>query len=274
MSAATPELSETVFRLLADLVRRRIGFVVAETHRTRMESRLAAEAQAAGSFYRLYALLRDEPTESEAFGRLLDSAVNGETYFFRDGEGLLAFAEEIVPERALALGQEGELEVWSAGCASGEEPYTLAMLLAEHAPLRLRGLRIHGTDASPEAVRRGRAAVYGTHSLRTTSPQRLAAHFDPAPGGRLAVKREIRTVVEFDARPFSSEPPSGPRFDVVVCRNVLMYLEPQARSAAVELFAARLKPGGYLLLGPSDALAASVTPLTLVRLRHDVAYRK
>jgi chemotaxis protein methyltransferase CheR len=268
------ELSDAVFRLLSDLVRRKTGFVVSDSHRSRMESRLAAEAQAAGSYYQLYSLLREEPAESPAFGRLLDASVNGETYFFRDADGLMAFSDEIVPERLLAEGLDGELQVWSAGCASGEEPYTLAMVLAEKGILPSRRVRIRGTDASPEAIRRAGQAVYGPNSLRSTSEERKRTHFVEAAPGRLTVRPELRAVVTFECRPFVLEPADGSFFDVILCRNVLIYLDAEARVATVELFARRLKPGGYLLLGPSDALAAASTPLTLVRLTHDVAYRK
>lgn len=267
------ELTETVFHLLRDLVRRRIGFVVADAHRTRMESRLAADAAGVGSFYRLYTRLREEPVDGAGFGRLVDAAVNGETYFFRDEEGLSAFAGEIVPERLLAEGPGGSLDVWSAGCASGEEVYSLAVVLAERGLLSPR-VRIRGTDASPGAIRRAREALYGPHSFRTTTPARLAAFFEARGDGRWRVRDTVRASASFDALAFRQETVDGPPFDVVVCRNVLMYLDPEECSRTVDLFASRLKPGGYLLLGPSDALAASSTPLTLVRLAREVAYRR
>lgn len=266
------ELSETVFRLFADLVRRRTGFVISEAHRARLESRLVAEARAAGSFYQLYTQWRDLPLENPLFGRLLDASVNGETYFFRDPAGLAAFAEEIVPERLLASG--GVLEVWSAGCSSGEEPYTLAMLLDEKGLLGTREVRIRGTDISPDAIRRAGGALYGTHALRQTAEARRLRFFEPAEGGRFHVKDAIRRPVEFEVKALLDEPATGRLFDVIVCRNVLIYFEEEARRRAAERFAARLKPGGYLLLGPSDALAAAATPLSLVRLANDVAYRK
>ena len=266
-------LNETVFRLLAELVRRRTGFVVADAHRPRMESRLEADAADAGSFYRLYSILRDQPTETPGFGRLLDSSVNGETYFFRDEEGLCAFAAEIAPERLLASGPDGPLDVWSAGCSTGEEPYSLAMVLSERGLLTPR-VRIRATDVSPGALRKARGALYGPHALRSTSPARLAAFFETQPNGRLLLSARIRAAVSFEARPILAEEPSGPSFDVIVCKNVLIYLDPEAREAAVDLFAARLKTGGYLLLGPSDALAAASSPLALVRLSRDVAYRR
>jgi len=268
-----PALNETVFRLFVELVRRRTGFVVAEAHRSRMENRLAADAAEAGSFYRLYTGLRDQPTESPGFGRLLDASVNGETYFFRDEEGLAAFAAEIVPERLLASGPDGPLDVWSAGCSTGEEPYSLAMVLAERGLLTPR-VRILGTDASPGALRRARGALFGIHAFRSTSPQRRAAFFEARPNGQFLLSARVQAAVSFEARPFLAEDPFGPSFDVIVCRNVLIYLDPEARTAAVDLFAARLKAGGYLLLGPSDALAAASSQLSLVRLSRDVAYRR
>jgi chemotaxis methyl-accepting protein methylase len=103
------ELAETVFRLYQDLLRRRTGFLVADLQRSRLESRLGAEARSAGSFYQLYGRLRNEPTSSPLFGRLLDAAVNGETCFFRDPASIRAFSEEIAPERLLAGGQDGVL---------------------------------------------------------------------------------------------------------------------------------------------------------------------
>jgi len=268
------ELSETVFRLFAELVRRRTGFVVAESQRSRLESRLLADARSAGSFYQLYTLWRDLPADSLSFGRLVDACVNCETYFFRDPDGLAAFVEEIAPERLLAVGPEGTLDVWSAGCASGEEPYTLAMLLTERGILPSHRVRIRGTDVSPDAIRRARAALYGPHALRATSEERRARFFDPAEGGRFRLKNGARSAVDFEVRGLLDEPRNGTLYDVIVCRNVLIYFDEEARRAAAERFAERLKPGGYLLLGPSDALAAASTPLSLVRLEHDVAYRK
>jgi len=274
VSGRRPEMTDQVFNLMAELVRRRAGIVVGEAHRPRLESRLAAEARSAGSYYELYARFRDDGPGGSAFARLLDASVNGETYFFRDPSGLKAFASEIVPERRLAVGPEGTIDVWSAGCSTGEEAYTLAMVLAEKGSALLRGVRIVGTDASAALILRARQGVYGVHALRETLPARQADHFDALADGKFRVKERIRAQVEFEARPFGLEPADGPLHDVIVCRNVLMYLEPAARDAAVSVFTSRLKPGGYLLLGPSDMLAAAVTPLTLVRLANDVAYRK
>jgi chemotaxis protein methyltransferase CheR len=274
MTSRPVELSDIVFRLFAELVRRRTGFVIVESQRSRLESRLLADARTAGSFYQLYTLWRDLPTESASFGRLVDACVNGETYFFRDPDGLAAFVEEIAPERLLAVGPEGTFDVWSAGCSSGEEPYTLAMLLSERGILPGHRVRIRGTDVSPDAIRRARAGLYGPHALRATSAERRSRFFEPSEGGRFRLKDGARPAVELEVRGLLDEPKSGPLFDVILCRNVLIYFDEEARRVVADRFAERLKPGGYLLLGPSDALAAASTSLRLVRLQHDVAYRR
>lgn len=274
MTGRTVELAEPVFRLYQDLLRRRTGFVLADAHRTRLESRLGAEARSAGSFYQLFGRLRNEPVASPLFGRLLDAAVNGETYFFRDPASLRAFAEEIAPERLLAAGQDGVLDVWSAGCATGEEAYSLSIVLHERGLLPARRVRILGTDLAPSHVRRARSAVYGPQALRATSAERRRDHFDAAEGGLFRLKPHLAAPVLFEARSLLDEMASGPSFDVIVCRNVLIYLDEEARGRIVEMLASRLKPGGYILLGASDALAAAASSLTLVRLSHDVAYRR
>jgi len=268
------ELAETVFRLYQDLLCRRTGFLVADAQRARLESRLAAEARSAGSFYQLYGRLRNEPPDSPLFGRLLDAAVNGETYFFRDAASLRAFSEEIAPERLLAGGQDGVLDVWSAGCATGEEAYSLSIVLHERGILPGRRVRILGTDLSPAHVRRARAGVYGPQALRATAPERRREHFEAAGGGLFRLRTGLATPVLFEARNLLDEPVNGPVFDVILCRNVLIYLGEEARSRVVEILASRLKPGGYILLGASDALAAASSSLTLVRLSNDVAYRR
>ena len=274
MTARPVELAEPIFRLYQDLLKRRTGFVLTDSQRTRLESRLGAEARSAGSFYQLYGRLRNEPGDSPLFGRLLDAAVNGETYFFRDPASLKAFSEEIAPERLLAAGQDGVLDVWSAGCATGEEAYSLSIVLHERGILPGRRVRILGTDLSPSHVRRARAAVYGPQALRATSPDRRREHFEAAEGGLFRLKPHLVAPVLFEARALLDEPAFGPPFDVILCRNVLIYLDEEARARVVELLAARLKPGGYILLGASDALAAASSSLTLVRFSNDVAYRR
>ena len=111
-------------------------------------------------------------------------------------------------------------------------------------------------------------------SLRATSPERRREHFEAAPGGLFRLKPQLAAPVLFETRSILDEPAFGTRFDVILCRNVLIYLDEEARSRVVEVLSSRLKPGGYILLGASDALSVASSALTLVRLANDVVYRR
>jgi chemotaxis protein methyltransferase CheR len=269
-----PGLTPAVFRLYGDLVRKRTGLVIPESRRHRLTARLWAQARVEGSFAHLYSILREMSTDSAAFGQLLDAATDTSSTFFEDPASLRALTEEIAPERLLALGMDGVLDVWCVGCARGEEAYSMAMQLQEKGIAADRRMRIRGTDVSPEAIRQAREGAFSAHSLRTLSPERRTAFFEPVGEDRFRVKEPIRSAVYFAARSLLDEPKGSGTFDAIVCRNVLPFLEEDVRGRAVETLALFLKPGGYLLLGREDGLAAAATPLTLVPLHHDIAYRR
>jgi chemotaxis protein methyltransferase CheR len=268
------ELTPAVFRLYVELIRKRTGLVVPDSRRQRLAARLWAEARAEGSFARLYSRLRETSTESAAFGQLLDAASDTSTAFFGDPFSLQALSEEIAPERLLALGADGVLDIWCVGCATGEEPYSLAMRLEERRIVSGRRVRIRGTDLSPDAIRRARAGIFHAHTLRDVSEERREKFFEPAGGGRFRIREPLRSSVYFAARSLLDEPKGSGTFDAILCRNVLPFLEEDVRGRAVETLALFLKPGGYLLLGCEDGPAAAATPLTAVPLRYDIAYRR
>jgi chemotaxis protein methyltransferase CheR len=273
-TAPAEDLPESLFGLLADLVRRRTGLLLRPGLRIRVARSLAAEAAEAGSFVRLYAFLRELPTESELFGRLLDVAAGRTSSFFEDPNGLVALAEEIAPERLLSLGSRETFDVWCAGCGSGEEAYALAILLFEKGLLPGQRVHIHATDLSPDAIRRGRRRRYGPRSLRAVSEERRGRFFECEGNALFRVRDEVAGCVSFAARCVFDEPRGSALFDAVLCRNLLPRLEEAVRARAVQTLASFLKPGGYLLLGRHDGLAAAATPLGLVRLANDIAYRR
>jgi len=175
----------------------------------------------------------------------------GETCFLRHPEQLAAVIA-LLP----TLGQGGSLLCWSAGCASGEEPYSLAMLLQESGR---QGDRIIATDRSEELLARARAGRYGAWTVRRVEAARRARWFRPA-GAELEVVPSLRDAVEFRRHDLVEEPAPW-SFDAVLCRNVLLYFSPgEARALAARLLTA-VRPGGILVLGPvelplADGLAA------------------
>ncbi len=178
---------------------------------------------------------------------LVEQTVVGETYFFRHPEQLAALAR-----CAIAPAPAGRpLSFWSAGCATGEEPYTLAMLLLE-AGRAAEGDRILATDVSARALEAARVGRYGEWSLRRLDAARRARHFEPA-GPQVAVTAAVRRRVEFQPHNLVAAPPPGEGFDAVLCRNVLIYFTPERAVAVLREVAGAVAPGGWLLLGPVEA---------------------
>ncbi|HET9599859.1 MAG TPA: CheR family methyltransferase [Anaeromyxobacteraceae bacterium] len=193
----------------------------------------------------------DEPATEELVAR----AVVGETCFLRHGDQLRALSAALP-----ALSPRGApLALWSAGCASGEEAYTLAMLLREAGR---RGDGVLGTDVSEPALAQARTGRYGHWTLRRVDAERRARWFRPA-GDELAVAPELRGDVEFRSHNLVRDPSPGP-FDVVVCRNVLIYFAPEVAAEVARRLLAAVRPGGLLVLGPVELHLAASLPVEWV----------
>jgi chemotaxis protein methyltransferase CheR len=178
----------------------------------------------------------------------------GETYFFRDPAQLRLFTDEVLPRLLLARPLEHVLKIWSAGCASGEEPYTIAMLLDERG--LLERACIVATDISHAALEQARAGLYGSWSLRAMPPMAGKRYLQPV-GRNYQLSAALRAAVQFERRSLIEGAPACSndaltRFDVIFCRNVLIYLTPEACAQVSRLLANSLAPGGVLLTGASD----------------------
>jgi chemotaxis protein methyltransferase CheR len=178
----------------------------------------------------------------EALEVLAEHALVGETSLWRHAEGLVALA-------GLLAATARPLRIWSAGCASGEEPYSLALALLDAGRDREED-RILGTDVSARALARARAGVYGTRATRNLPPALAARWFHPdGPGAR--VDPRLEGLVRFERHNLLQPPPQRD-FDAVVCRNVLIYFDPGVAAAALLRLAEAVAPGGLLLLGPVE----------------------
>jgi len=197
----------------------------------------------------------------------------GETYFFRNAHDMDAFTGAVLPARMEARAAERRLRLLSAGCSSGEEPYTLAMLARGVPGLAGWDVRVQGFDVNPAAVARARAARYADWSLRQTSPA-LHARFFRQDGREFRVVDPVRELVTIEERNLASEDPvfwEPGTFDVIFCRNVLMYLGPESVRRIVARFAGALAPGGFLFLGHAETLRGVSTEFHL-RQTHGTFY--
>ncbi|WP_052710223.1 CheR family methyltransferase [Azospirillum thiophilum] len=179
--------------------------------------------------------------------RLIDGATNRETYFFRDRRQLAALCALLAGGTAAA---KGGPSVWSAGCATGEEAYSIAILLREAG----LGGSVTATDVSRAALAAAEAALYRTGPMSPCREVKPAdhAHLPALPDGRRTVAAAIRGMVRLREHNILSGPPSPCPFDAVLCRNVLIYMDDAARRTAFSVVAAAVRPGGLLLLGPGD----------------------
>lgn len=197
-----------------------------------------------------------------------------ETYFFRHAEQLDAFGEVALPERTRAQVTRRTLRILSAGCASGEESYSLAMLVRERLPdAATWQVSVHGVDVNPAMLEKAERARYAAWSLRET-PDTVRQRWFRAEGREFVLGDSIRAMVRFEERNLIEDDPMFWRpeaFDVAFCRNVLMYFTPQVAEAVVGRIARALVPGGYLFLGHAETLRGLSTDFHL-RHTHETFY--
>ena len=232
---------------------------------------LRVELERAAELARRRAAARKEPMalyldrldagDAAELAALAGELTVGETYFLRHIEQFRAFVELVAPDRLA----RGPLRVLSAGCASGEEPYTLAMLLHESLPGA--PFAIHAIDLDPAAIARARAGRYSRWSLRAISPA-FEQRWFRRDGRDVIVAPEIRAAVTFDrGNLFDTTALDVPgAWDVVFCRNVIMYFTDERAAAAITRIAQALAPGGYLFLGHAETLRDRSESFAL---RHD-----
>lgn len=245
-------------KALKDQIRSQSGFFCEGYKERCLRRRLAVRMRARGVHrYADYAaLLERDPAEYE---RLLAAVTINVSKFFRNYEVWETLRREVVP--ALFARRAPEVRVWSAGSAGGEEPYSLAILLLEHAAghgasEQLRRFRIVATDIDRDILEVARRAEYGEMALAETPAELRDRWFIPA-GRRWQLRDEVRRLVRFGSLDLLTEPLPGPQ-DLIFCRNVTIYFERPAQEALLTRLHDALAPGGYLVLGKVEGIFGSL----------------
>ncbi len=274
------ELSEEQFRLLRDFVHERFGLFFDESHRASLRVRLAPRLALLGlqSFEDYYRYLRFAPERSAEQQRMVSHLTNNETYFFREQPQLNVFANHVlrsIKERR-ARSDERRIHVLSAGCSTGEEPLTLAMILFDSGQFFWGwDVRVTGLDVDEAALDKARRGVYHQNSLRAVTPPLLERHFSVEAGG-VRVRDSVRKAVSFRAgNLLEPEAYEGlVPLDALFCRNVLIYFSDASVQRAVTLFHQALAPGGYLFLGHAESLARVTSAFLPIRFQGAIVYQK
>jgi len=253
-------LASDEFRQLQRLVKRHAGLHLPATKRREVESKLADRLvpQNGGA-----ALLADLSRSPEKMQEVAEELTVGETYFYRNKPHFEALRTRVIPSLVHDARSRRKLSFWSAGCATGEEPYSLAMLLDQHFPVLNRwSIDIHGSDLNRQFLEQARQATYSRWSLRSLDPELVEHYFtrtdsqDHSHRLRATLKRRV-TFAEHNLttdRDPPGMPPGG--FDLVLCRNVLIYFDRPDSDRVITRLINALRPGGYLFVGHVDSYPA------------------
>jgi chemotaxis protein methyltransferase CheR len=269
------------FATIRDEVYRKLGLYFEDSKvyfiQKRIEKRM--ETLAVGSFADYGFLLRFGDKEGKEMQALANLITTNETYMFREFEQLQAFADHCLPMvlKPLEAANDRKLRIWSAGCSSGEEPYTLAIILKEvmH-DFRSWDIKIKATDIDQVRLEMARRAVYEERSVHEIPPEYFDRHITRLPAGDFIVKPETAKLVELEHLNLNDRLAmrNMRQFDFIFCRNVLIYFDDASRKAVVDHFYNALKPGGFIFLGHSESIGRISTSFKLLRVGQHLVYRK
>lgn len=261
--------SDADFRSLAKYAHEQAGISLADSKRNLVYSRLSRRLRVLGlqTFREYREHLAADPSELESFINAISTNL---TKFFREAHHFDHFRTHVaLPFVQAAHGKSGHrLRVWSAGCSTGEEPYTVAVVLKrEIRDIGRHDVRILATDIDTEVIGKGARGKYPIGSIDEV-PKTYREYFQPVGGDRagenVVVGEEARNLVTFRRLNLMEPWPFTGNFDAIFCRNVMIYFDGPTKTELVERFTQKLKPGGWLYIGHSESLNGSHPSLTLV----------
>jgi chemotaxis protein methyltransferase CheR len=260
-------VTEDEFSRLSEFLYRRTGMIFADGKRyyvqRRLEERMAATASA--SFASYFARLRtDQNGEVEQF---VNAFTVNETYFYREEHQLRCLTSALLGERVAARRRDQALRIWSMPCSTGEEPYSIAIWLLETWPqVDSWDIEIIGSDIDTRVIHAAQAGVFGKRALMRLSPALVAKYFVRLDEDRWQIIDDLRGSVRFSAANLvdPAEIRAHGRFDVIFCRNVLIYFDDASRRLAAENLYDSLMPGGFICLGHTESMSR-ISPLFEVR---------
>lgn len=272
-------LTDEIFKLLRDLIYKSSGIWFDDNSREILRMRLTRSVQRHQfkDFKDYYLFLKYDREKEAELASLIDVVANHESYFFREMPQLKTFLEEILPEIKEKKTKEGkkEIRIWSAGCSTGEEAYTISMLMLESGLLNGWGVEIFASDISQRVLHSARRGIYQKHSFRATDPLYISKYFQVDDNG-YKISDKVKENVHFgyfnlldsDKAIFINT------MDVIFCRNVIIYFDLPVKKKVIEMFYNRLNDSGYLLLGHSESLINISTAFALRHFKNDMVYQK
>jgi chemotaxis protein methyltransferase CheR len=263
-----PQLGDAEFDFIRHVVGENAGIVLGPNKRQLVQGRLARRLRELGlpSYEAYCEYLRDAGPE-ELVG-LINAITTNVTSFFRENHHFEALASYMLPEAMKRNAASRRLRIWSAGCSTGEEPHCIAMVAAEVVPSSPRyDFKILATDIDSDVVAAATSGIYPVDRMSSVSQERLKRFFHKGSGeheGAAVAKPDLKSMITFRTlNLLHTWPMKGP-FDVIFCRNVMIYFDQPTREKLVNRFSDMLVPGGYLCIGHSESIHAGSAPFKLV----------
>jgi len=276
------KLSDADFEILRDFIYNTCGMYFTIQKKYFVESRLTKRMdklsiKLAGEYFRF---LRNGSAGSVELKQLLNDLTTNETYFFRNPPQLKALETQLLPEVSMPKEKIGfrKLRIWSAGSSSGEEAYTLAMLLLEKKDTLLKNwiFDIVGTDINDEVLAKAKEGVYNAYSVRHVPDYYMRKYFKKEANDRYVLSQEVKRLVSFQHLNLYDDNKMifMKTFDFIFCANVLIYFDTASKSKVVQHFYNNLQPYGYFFVGQSESLHGVNDKFKTVHFPGGFAYRK
>lgn len=268
-------ISQLDFEYIRRLVRDRTALALTEDKRYLVESRLAPVLKKVGirSIQDLVLQLRVDPF-SPLHQHVIEALVTTETMFFRDSHPFKALQHTVLPKLLQQRQAECSLNIWCAACASGQEPYSIAILIREYFPeLSTWQLHLLASDISTQMLDRARTGHYTQHEISRGVPETWLKTYFRSQGKGWQIDPHIRQMVKFQQLNLAETWPLLPMMDIIFMRNVLIYFEPATKQAILARIRQHLRPDGYLFLGGGETTINLDTTFEPVSLKKGVCYR-
>ena len=261
---------------LSDFLYRQTGMLFGETKRYYIERRVADRiaATGSGSFSIYFNILRADANEREA---LINAFTVNETYFYREEHQLACLVQDLLPDLVKNKKPGDKIRIWSAPCSTGEEAYSIAIWLLENwRMVDAYNVEIIGSDIDTRALEAARAGLYGERALARLPETVRSAYFEPAKRHRWQIIEDLRESVAFMTANLIDGPnlAAHGQFDVIFCRNVLIYFDDASRLMAARNLYNRLAPGGYLCLGHTESMNRISDQFVVRRFEDAVVYQR
>lgn len=271
-------ITDEDFRKFQEFFYRKTGILFEETKRYFVDKRLLDRIEATGSpnFRSYFTMLRFEAS-GEELQTLTNAMTVNETYFFREEYQFQCMVNSILPEVAKRKAPGSTLRIWSMPSSSGEEPYSIALYLNEFwAGIDQWDVELIASDIDTSILRKARAGRYSKRSVQNLPPGLLERNFTPLPDGDYQISDDYRHSVEFTRvnlnEPADTRPYRG--FDLIFCRNLLIYFDDLSRRVAAEAMFDAMTPGGFICLGHSESMSRITSLFAVRRFKDAMVYQK